>query len=112
MLGDGEWNEDDFDWQKRAAKANRDLYMDIFVEIDFKNDLIDNKYYVMYFETGYFPFENRDDHDFLNENKTQEALDYIIEVARAMGSELEGDNLQQQAQEILELDFLLYNVWE
>ncbi|GFY60801.1 hypothetical protein TNIN_499611 [Trichonephila inaurata madagascariensis] len=112
MLGDGEWNEDDFDWQKRAAKANRDLYLDIFVEIDFKNDLIDNKYYVMYFETGYFPFENPEDHDFLNENKTQNAVDYIIEVARAMGSELEDDKLQQQAQEILEIDFLLYNVWE
>ncbi|GFS74663.1 neprilysin-2 [Nephila pilipes] len=48
MLGDSKWSEDDFDWQERSAKANRDLYLDIFVEIDFKNDLADNKYYIMF----------------------------------------------------------------
>ncbi|GFS63548.1 hypothetical protein NPIL_601051, partial [Nephila pilipes] len=63
------------------------------------------------FESGYFPFENAEDHDFLYENRTR-VLDYIVEVARTMGSDLEEDNLQQQALDILELDYLLYNVWE
>ncbi|CAL1282221.1 unnamed protein product, partial [Larinioides sclopetarius] len=47
MLGDNEWTEDDYDWQEKAAKANRDLFMDIFADISFVRDLEDNKYYVI-----------------------------------------------------------------
>ncbi|KAF8770125.1 Neprilysin-1 like protein [Argiope bruennichi] len=109
MIGDNEWTEDGYDWQEKAAKANRNLFTDIFVDISFMNNLVDNRYYIMELQSGFFPFANGRDHDFLNETYREETCDDIMDIARLMGSTLDDDTLREQAEEIVELDYLFFN---
>ncbi|CAL1282220.1 unnamed protein product, partial [Larinioides sclopetarius] len=48
--------------------------------------------------------------DFLNETYKEETCDDIVEFARLLGSTLDDDTLREQAEEIMELDYLLFNL--
>ncbi|GIY27266.1 neprilysin-1 [Caerostris darwini] len=110
MLGNGEWSESDFDWQKLSANVNRELFLDIFADISFSNKLDDNKHYMILLKSGYFLFENEEfGHDFLDQNASESAHDFILDIARAMGSTLADEDLLAQAEEIVSLEFELYN---